>query len=401
MEKVETKNTRTDTKSLKKFLIQRFFMIMLFIFISEELLKMGYQFLVTPFLTEIMGIDELSITTGGGNIVLLMLRMFLLSAAMLLPETMAGWVQSMIGKKMGGSLYLDISIPALDPLSPRMIEIYQVALFFIFLSLFFLVLLPYLLSAYWYYKAVSGKVKELLAAEKEQKEEQDRQRNLLLSDIAHDIKTPITTVCGYARALADNMVSEEGKKEEYLQAIYAKSMRMNELVTLLFEYVKLDSDGFSLHREKADLGELLRENIALLYSDFEEKGMELKIEIPERAFPYEVDKVQMGRAAANILTNAVKYNEKGTKICVSLRMNEESQYQIRIADSGAPIEDSLAADIFEPFSRGDKARSAGGGNGLGLSISYKIVKMHGGKLRLNRQCGGEYTKAFEILLPCL
>lgn len=397
---METGNIRTDTRSLKKFLIQRFLGIMLFIFVSEELLNIGYRLIVVPFLTEIMGIRQLSIMADGKNMALLMLQMFLLSTSMLLPEAAAGWVQNRIGQRLGGGLRIDIALPALENINnPRLLELYQIAIILIFLGLFFLTLLPYLISAYWYYKAVSGKVRELLQAEKEQKEEHDRQRNLLLSDIAHDIKTPITTVCGYARALADDVVADEERKKEYLQAIYAKSMRMDELVTLLFEYVKLDSDGFVLNIEEADLGELLRENIALLYSDFEENGMELEIEIPEQTIPYKMDIIQMGRAVTNVLTNAVKYNEKGTKISVSLRICADAGYQIRIADNGTPIDDDLAGYIFEPFARGDKARSTGGGTGLGLSISSKIVRMHGGELKLNRQCEAGYVKAFEILLP--
>ena len=141
----------------------------------------------------------------------------------------------------------------------------------------------------------------------------------MLSDITHDIKTPITTICSYAKALTDGVVTlDENKQQEYLHAIYAKSMRMSELITTLFEYVKMDSEGFALHKEKADLGELLRENIALLYTDFEEKGMELEIDIPEMAFPMELDKNQMSRSISNILTNALKYNTKGTKVLIRL-----------------------------------------------------------------------------------
>lgn len=391
---METENTRTGTKSLKWFLLQRFFLIILFIYISEELLSMGYRLIVAPFLAETMHI-QFSVTADNGSLILLMLQMMLLSAAALLPDRMAAWVQVSIGEKMENGLRVDITSPILAGVTDtRLIQLYQVAVILIFLLLLAVTLLPYLLSAYWYYRSVSGRMKELLAEEKERKEAYDRQRNLLLSDIAHDIKTPLTTVCGYARALADDMVSEEEKKKEYLQAIYAKSLRMDDLMTLLFEYVKLDSDGFSLHKEKADLGELLRENLALLYADFEENDIELEIDIPDRAFPCEMDKVQLGRAITNILTNAVRYNEKGTKVCVSL--NEDRQ--LRIADNGTPIADELAEHIFEPFSRGDKTRSTSGGSGLGLSISARIVQMHGGELRLERRCSDGMVKAFVISL---
>lgn len=390
---------QATAQSLKWFLIQRFSIIMLFIFISEELLNMLYRVRIAPFLTETMHIRLLSVNTDDSSMMLLMLKMLLLTGASFLPDNVSKLIQASIGRNMEMGFRLDITSPLLDGVtSPLIIELYRLAVVFIFMALLVITLLPYVISAYWYYRAVSGKVGELLQVQKEEKEEYDRQRNLLLSDIAHDIKTPITTVCGYARALADGVVSDEEKKTEYLQSIYAKSMRMDELINLLFEYVKLDSSGFELHKEMADLGELLRENIALLYSDFEEKGMELKIDIPEKGFPFEMDKVQMGRAITNVLTNAVKYSGDNVKVNISLCITPHGQYQISIADSGTPIDDSLAENIFEPFSRGDQARSSRGGSGLGLSISHKIVHMHGGELKLERDCGNGYTKAFIISL---
>ncbi len=390
--KMET--ARTGTKSLKWFLIQRFVLIMVFIYISEELLGMVYRLVVMPFLANTMNV-RFSVTAGEGSIILLMLKMILYSATALLPDRLAAWVQASIGQNMNDGLSVDITSPILEGVTnSRLIGIYQVGVICIFLVMFAVTLLPYLLSAWWYYRVVSRKMKELLAEEKARKAAYDRQRNLMLSDIAHDIKTPLTTVCGYAKALADGMVEDEEKKKEYLRAVYAKSLRMDELITLLFEYVKMDSDGFKLHKEKADVGELLRENIALLYADAEENGMGLEIDIPESPFPFELDKVQFGRAVTNVLTNAVRYNEKGTKIRVSLN----GQYRIRIADNGIPIEDELAEHIFEPFARGDKTRSTSGGSGLGLSISAKIIRMHGGELHLERNCSDGMTKAFVISL---
>lgn len=409
------------TKALKRFLINKFFLVIIFIYISEEMLNMLYRLLIAPFLSETLHVRQMSVTAEGGSMMILALQMLMLLAATLLPEFIAGQVQALIGKSMNGWLHIDITSPILENVTnPDLVRFYYIALTFIFLGLLFLTLIPYLVSAYWYCRAVSKKVDELLLTEKAQKEAYDKQRNLLLSDIAHDIKTPITTICGYTRALADNVVTDEEKKKEYLQSIYTKSMRMDELINLLLEYVQLDSSGFALHKEKADLGEILRENIAFLYSDFEEKGMQLEIDIPEREFPYEIDKVQMSRAVVNILANAVKYSEKGTKLSVSLceyecgesggyecanqydnkerdmyDMNDYA-YRIRIADDGIPIDEALAEHIFEPFSRGDRARNTRGGSGLGLSISHKIVQMHGGVLKLDTKCEDGYTKAFVI-----
>lgn len=393
---MKEKKVRAGVGSLRWFLIKRFLFVMIFLSASEELLNIGYRFVVIPFLTNTMHIREISFARSEGNMLLFMLQMFLLSAASLLPESLSVWVQNLIGKTMSSSWQINIISPVLEGITDkRWIAFYQTGIFLLFLILFMISLLPYLLSILWYYREVSRKVKELLDEEKRQQEDFDKRRNLLLSDIAHDIKTPITTVCGYARALTDGVVEEEEKKEEYLQAIYAKSMRIDELITLLFEYVKLNSSGFTLHREPSDLGELLREDVALLYPDFEEKGIELLVDIPEQSFPFRMDKVQMSRAVNNVLTNAVKYNRRGTKVAVSLDM----QYQIRIADTGEPIGDALAGHIFDPFSRGDAARRSTGGNGLGLSIASQIVRMHGGELILERQCPDGYAKAFRISFP--
>ena len=170
-------------------------------------------------------------------------------------------------------------------------------------------------------------------------------------------------------------------------------MRIDALISLLFEYVKLGSEGYELHREQGDLAELLREMTALLYTDFEERQMTLVLEVPEEEVFLEMDRVQMGRAITNLLTNAVRYGKKGGRVLVRL-----SEYEITVADEGEPVDPAFAEHIFEPFTRADKTRSSQGGSGLGLGIAYKIVEMHGGRLILNQTFGEGYTKAFQIRL---
>lgn len=148
----------------------------------------------------------------------------------------------------------------------------------------------------------------------QQQREFDRKRNLMLSDIAHDLRTPVTTVSGYAKALADHMVQEPEKQQEYLNAIQNKSVRIGNLINLLFEYVKLDSEGFALNGKTLDLCELLRENAAMLYAEMEENGMTLTADIPEETIPVWADELQLSRVVTNLLTNAMQHNPKGTRI---------------------------------------------------------------------------------------
>ena len=151
-------------------------------------------------------------------------------------------------------------------------------LFLVFLVIALSILLPYILGAICFARITIHEFRVIQQEWEAQQKEFDRKRNLMLSDIAHDLRTPMTTVSGYANALADGMVQDPQKQAAYLSAIQRKSHRMNDLINLLFEYVKLDSEGFSLDRKPHDLCEIARENAALIYSDVEDAGMTLDVE---------------------------------------------------------------------------------------------------------------------------
>lgn len=378
-----------DKKSLKWFLINRFLVIMVCIFVGEELLGLLYNNALLPVISRMLSNLHVAITAEG-SLVLLLIHMLLYLFASFLPRGLEDYVQHSVMKKMEGSLVVAVDSPLF---AGRWGILLRIMIITLILLLIFVALLPYLVGAFCYYRIVTRKVNELIEAEKEQQLAYDRRRNLLLSDIAHDIKTPITTLCSYSKALSENMVQGE-KQQEYLDAIYAKSLRMSELITLLFEYVKLDSSGFELHRQKGDLGDILREGVAALYADFEDRGIVLELEIPETKVEFNVDRVQMARAIGNLLSNAVRYGREGGRALVKLENNT-----ITVADDGMEIDEAFATHIFEPFSRADKARSTKGGSGLGLSIAFRIVEMHGGELKLDRAYGNGYTKAFQIVLP--
>lgn len=376
-------------KELRWFLIKRFLIIMVGIYGSTELLSALYRNVVLPALFLIWKQREIHITSQAG-ILELMLELFVFAAADFLPDAVAGIVKTWIGETLGNAFQISVK----DVLARgRWGLVLQIAFLLVVFVLLFVSILPYLVGAFVYYRMVTRKVNELMEQEKEQQRAFDRKRNLLLSDIAHDIKTPITTICGYSRALSDGVVDRE-REQEYLDAIYAKSMRMSELITLLFEYVKLDSEGYVLHREKFDFAELIRENAAMVYPDYEEKKISVEIDVPEEAVFCEADRLQMGRAVMNLLTNAARYGKPGGKVLIRLR-----ERTLVVADDGLVIEPEFAEHIFEPFTRADKARTTHGGSGLGLSISAKVVEMHGGKLELDCAFGKGYTKAFVLRLP--
>lgn len=376
-------------KSVKWFLVQRFLIVLFCVYWSVEAVNILYRVVITPAALTFLESQQVEIK-GNSNMVAWMLQVLFYFFTGFLPSGIREWVQSEIEQAIGSSMNIQVTSPLYSGVWGVILRIMIIGGI---IGLLLIRILPYLVGALYYSRIVTRKFNELLAQEEAQKLVRDQRRNLMLSDIAHDIKTPITTICGYSKALSEGVVKEKDR-QPYLDAIYAKAMRMDELLTILFEYVKLESEGFTLHKEPGDLAELTREMTALLYADYEDRKMELVLEIPEEQVPFEMDRLQMGRAVTNLLTNALRYGKEGGRVLVRLQ-----EYELTVADEGEPVDPALAAHIFEPFTRGDKARSSKGGSGLGLGISKKIVEMHGGKLFLNQNFGEGYTKAFQIRLP--
>lgn len=375
-------------ENLRWFLTKRFLILMAGMYLCGELLTLFYGFVGFPLLNTLLSYLDIRFVSDG-SVIADLLHLLFYFVADLLPGSISDWVRRRMESSAWG-IQISVNAPYYSGMTGRLLRL---GVFGVVLFLLLLRMAPYLVGAFFYCRMVARKMKELLEEEKEQQKAFERRRNLLLSDIAHDIKTPITTICGYSRALSEGLVEEE-KRQSYLDVVYQKSLRMNELLTLLFEYVKLESEGFTLHKERGDLAELVREMTALLYTDFEDKEIAVVTEISEEDTAFEMDQLQLGRAITNLLTNALRYGRKGGRVLVRLE-----DCEITVADDGEPIDPDFAVHIFDPFTREDRARTSEGGSGLGLGIAKKIVEMHGGSLVLNQSFGEGYTKAFQIRFP--
>lgn len=226
------------------------------------------------------------------------------------------------------------------------------------------------------------------------KRELEKQKDLLIVGMAHDLKTPITTIRGYSQALIEDVVTDKIQQEEYLRAINRKSVQLEELIELLFDYARLATAQMKLDYENVDLCELLRENIGLFYTEFEEKKIEFKFNIPEKKVMIQADKKQLSRVFANLYTNALKYNHSGDIVSTTLDLTDG--IKIYIEDTGEKIPEEIEKHIFQPFVTGEQSSKAGSGTGLGLSIAAKIVEMYHGSLTLEHNRDGIYTKSFVI-----
>ncbi len=374
--------------SLEWFLIKKFIEILLLVGITEYFITFALNKWVFPPLLEYFfpfrG-SNINISSTEAIFFVFAMLVVLLSSAFtaMLPSPVRETAQG-LGEKV--QQCLAAVLPSMSKSTPIYSLEGQKALllFLVFLVIALTILLPYILGAVCFARVTIREFREIQREREAQQKEFDRRRNLMLSDIAHDLRTPMTTVSGYANALADGMVQDPQQQAAYLAAIQRKSHRMNDLINLLFEYVKLDSEGFSLDRKPHDLCEIARENAALIYSDAEDAGMMLEAEIPDEPIMMSVDEVQISRVITNLLTNAMRHNDRGTRIMLCLFRQEGATY-LMVADSGAIIPQELEEHLFEPFARGDASRKSNGGSGLGLSIAKKVVEMHGWKMRLVQQ----------------
>ena len=221
-------------------------------------------------------------------------------------------------------------------------------------------------------------ISRLNESEKSRKEIETSRTQMLLN-LSHDIKTPISTMKLYSKALCDGLVT--GKKaEDYLYTIDAKAGRVNEMLEDLFISLKMENTAFQISRERCDIGELVREICTEYYDDIQSADLTLNLDIPEETLPVDADRKLLQRAISNLLSNAIKYNRSGSNIFICVKHFDKVHAEISIVDDGEAISAETVKTLFDAFSRGDAARSSTGGSGLGLSITKGIAEKHGGTL---------------------
>lgn len=381
-------------KNLERFLIKRFLRTTFVVGLGEYLMALLLNYSIVPVMKNyffaglslqqmgFMGFFYFLLLITGS--LLLELIQFLLPSRF--QQIIAGAISVLSGRisqNTKGAIF-----------SPSQMSMTKEVLFFLCLLIaVLLMLLPFFIGAVHFSRIVIRQFQQIEEEQLRQQKEYEQKRNLMLSDIAHDLRTPITTVNGYAKALSDGLVPQD-RQQEYLDAIMSKSQRMNELITYLFDYVKTDSVGFQLKTERCDACELVRECVSLSYQDFEDAGMEPEVEIPEEMYMIMADRLQLSRCITNLLNNAIRHNRKNTPVAIVVEKTDK-EVQIMVADNGEPIEEEAAKHIFEPFVMGDESRSSKGGSGLGLAIARKIVELHGGSILLLQQPALKNTAALK------
>lgn len=241
---------------------------------------------------------------------------------------------------------------------------------------------------------------EQLRRAKEQNQIQEQSNQQLYASIAHDLKTPMTMIIGYAEALCQKETKEKEREEEYLQTIVEQTGHVNHLLDELLAYTRLQNQSYQMKVEQQDIAESLRTCVAGYYHEFERHNMELDLEIPEEEILFCFDSVEMRRVFNNLIQNMLKHNPEGTACKIQLieqmaKDSTQKTLQIVFADKGPKVETALCDNIFLPFIVSDQSRNTRNGSGLGLSISKTTVERLGGIIYYESSWEEDY-KAFVI-----
>ena len=222
----------------------------------------------------------------------------------------------------------------------------------------------------------------------------EQRKNDLVIYLAHDIKTPLTSVIGYLSLLNEDKELPPEQKNRYIRIALDKANRLETLINEFFEITRYRFQTVPLQLEEVDLCYMMVQISDELYPKLKERGKTMELDVPEDLH-IRADSEKMARVFNNILKNAIAYSDEGSPIRVTAR-EEPGRVVIQFTNRGG-IPQHRLDDIFEKFYRLDAARSsATGGAGLGLAIARDIVRLHGGEV--TAQSDGAHT-VFTVVLP--
>ena len=267
-----------------------------------------------------------------------------------------------------------------------------------FLALLLLAAVVFLVKYFRRWRRVDRELKAVrdeLEIQREAARQEQKRKKDLVAFLAHDLKTPLTSVVGYLTLLSDKPGLYPAERERYTAVALEKARRLESLLEEFFDISRMELHQDSDKRETVQLTLLLEQITDEFYPLLENKGLKLEADIaPGLAAVGDADK--LARVFDNVLRNAVSYSHEGGTIRLTASL-EEGRVHIRIANRGLGIPEKELSNMFERFYRLDAARSTRtGGAGLGLAIAKEIVDSHGGSIAA--ESTGEDT-VFHIVLP--
>lgn len=214
----------------------------------------------------------------------------------------------------------------------------------------------------------------------EENRENEKQNRELISNISHDLKTPITAIKGYVEGIMDGVADTPEKMDKYIKTIYNKANDMERLINELTYYSGIDNNRIPYNFHRINVADYFGDCVEEVGMDLEQRGIELNYSnLADPGTVVIADPEQMKKVINNIISNSVKYMDKPHGIIDIRILDEADSIRIEIEDNGKGIAQKDLGKIFERFFRTDASRnSAQGGSGIGLSIVKKIIEDHGG-----------------------
>lgn len=202
----------------------------------------------------------------------------------------------------------------------------------------------------------------------------------LITNVSHDLRTPLTSVMGYLGLVKEKKYSDEKQMKEYLNIAFNKAERLKLLIDDLFEYTKLNNNGIKLEKSIVNLNEFISQLVEEYIPMFEENDMGVHKTLGASKSNVNIDSAKMVRVLENLLSNAIKYSYKPGVVMIDT-YNQEDFIVIAVKNRGEAIPEEKLNRIFDRFYRVDEARNSEvSGTGLGLAISKNIVELHGGSI---------------------
>ena len=218
--------------------------------------------------------------------------------------------------------------------------------------------------------------------------ESERTKNELITNVAHDLRTPLTSIIGYLELLSGPVKLNEEMQKKYLDITYKKSKRLQKLIEDLFGFTKLNYGKISMKVSKVDIVKLLSQMLEEFYPNFMEKNLAYELQSNVTAKVITADGNLLARLFDNLINNAIKYGAEGKKIIVKVDATD-TVVTVSVTNFGYVIPKEELPLLFEKFYRVEQSRSVNtGGTGLGLAIAKNIVDMHGGTIGVTSDLNG-------------
>jgi signal transduction histidine kinase len=223
-----------------------------------------------------------------------------------------------------------------------------------------------------------------------------RQKTDFVSNVSHELKTPLTSIRMFSELLAEGRVQEPERQKHFLSIITAETARLTRLINNVLDFAKLERGEKKYQFESVDVAALARETCEIYRAHLEGTGFTLQCGLPTQALPVQADRDALAQVLVNLLSNAEKYGDK-RQIDLAVERNGNSA-TVRVMDRGAGVPTGCEEKIFEQFFRAHDSLSSGiQGSGLGLTLARQIARAHGGDVTYSRREGG--GSCFTLRLP--